>query len=257
MKSSLGNRLSKKVAVITGSTRGIGYGIAERLAKEGASIVVCSRRQEHVDSAVKKLKSQGFDVTGISCHVANASDRTKLFQLAENTFGGIDILIVSAGVNPSVEGVLDCEESAWDKIFNVNVKASYLLAKEVLPYLKQRKGGKIIFNSSAVVYNPTAYLGAYMVSKTALHGLTKAAAIQLAKQNVQVNCIAPGLIETRFAELLIRNQTDRARHLAMIPLGRFGTPEDVAAVAAFLASDDANYITGEIITVSGGAGGRL
>ncbi|KRT78724.1 dehydrogenase [Oryctes borbonicus] len=257
MRFLLSSRLLGKVAVITASTDGIGYGIAERLAKEGAKVVVSSRKQKNVDTAVEKLKAQGLNVVGTTCHVAKKEDRSKLFQLAESTFGGVDILVSNAATNPTMGGVLDCDESAWDKIFETNVKASYLLAKEVLPYLHKRKGGKIIFVSSIAGYNPMNLLGAYSVSKTALLGLTKAAAVQLAKDNINVNCLAPGIVQTKFAEALTSSEFARTEALSHIPLNRFGTPTDMGATVAFLASDDANYITGETIIVAGGMTSKL
>ncbi|KAK9743627.1 hypothetical protein QE152_g8422 [Popillia japonica] len=250
-------RLVGKTAIVTASTDGIGLGIAQRLGQEGANVVISSRKQKNVDAAVEKLKAKGLKVVGITCHVAKAEDRQKLYEHAEATFGGIDILISNAATNPTMGAVLDCEESAWDKIFEVNVKASYLLAKEVLPYFNKKNGGKIIFVSSVGGYHPSELLGAYSVSKTALLGLTKAAAIQLAKDNIQVNCLAPGIVQTKFADALTSSEVARSEALFRIPLNRFGTPSDMGAAVAFLASDDANYITGETIVVAGGMASKL
>ncbi|KAI4470395.1 dehydrogenase/reductase (sdr family) member 4 [Holotrichia oblita] len=250
-------RLIGRTAIVTASTDGIGLGIAQRLAEEGANVVISSRKQKNVDAAVHNLKAKGLKVIGTTCHVAKGEDRQKLFKLAESTFGGIDILISNAATNPTMGPVLDCEESAWDKIFETNVKASYLLAKEVLPYLNKRNGGKIIFVSSIGGYHPSELLGAYSVSKTALLGLTKAAAIQLAKDNIQVNCLAPGIVQTKFSDALTSSEVARTEALLRIPLNRFGTPSDMGATVAFLASDDASYITGETIIVAGGMASKL
>lgn len=193
-------RLEGKVCVVTASSDGIGLAIAKKLGFEGAKVVVSSRKQQNVDEAVKLLKSQGLnDVFGVTCHVAKESDRKKLFEETVNKFGGIDILVSNAAVNPAVSSVVDTTEEVWDKIFDVNVKASYLLAKEVKPYIVQRGGGSIVFISSIGGYQPFDLLGAYSVSKTALFGLTKAAALDLIKDNIRVNCVAPGVIETKFS----------------------------------------------------------
>lgn len=193
-------RLEGKICVVTASTDGIGLSIAKKLGFEGAKVVVSSRKQKNVDEAVQSLKSQGIkDVIGVSCHVAVAKDRQRLYDAAVNTYGGIDILVSNAAVNPAVGSVLDASEEVWDKIFDVNVKSSFLLAKEVKPYILKRGGGSIVFISSIGGYQPFDLLGAYSVSKTALFGLTKAAALDCAKDNIRVNCVAPGVIETKFS----------------------------------------------------------
>jgi dehydrogenase/reductase SDR family member 4 len=192
-------RLEGKICVVTASTDGIGLAIAKRLGNEGAKIVVSSRKQTNVDEAVNTLKKQGIDVLGVTCHVAKESDRKKLFEETLKKFGGIDVLVSNAAVNPAVGSVLDASEEVWDKIFDVNVKAAFLLAKEVKPFIVQRGGGSVIFISSIGGYQPFDLLGAYSVSKTALFGLTKAAALDLVKDNIRVNCVAPGVIETKFS----------------------------------------------------------
>lgn len=196
---NMANRLKGKVAVVTASSDGIGFAIAQRLGREGASVVVSSRKQKNIDAAVLNLKKLGVQAIGVKCHVANAEDRKSLFEETVKSFGGIDILISNAAVNPEVGAVLDASESAWDKIFEVNVKASYLLAKEVLPFIRKRGGGSIVFVSSIAGFKPFSLLGAYSVSKTALFGLTKAAAQDLAPENIRVNCVAPGIVQTKFA----------------------------------------------------------
>lgn len=192
-------KLAGKVCVVTASSDGIGFAIAKKLGLDGGKIVVSSRKQANVDEAVKSLKSQGIDVVGIACHVSKASDRKKLFDFTIQQFGAIDVLVSNAAVNPAASSVLDTTEEVWDKIFDVNVKASYLLAKEAKPFIVKRGGGSIIFVSSVGGYTPADVLGAYSVSKTALLGLTKAAALECVKDNIRVNCVAPGVVETRFA----------------------------------------------------------
>lgn len=192
-------RLEGKVCIVTASSDGIGFAIAKRIGLEGAKVVLSSRKQKNVDEAVKTLKNLGISVVGAVCHVAKATDRKELYDLAVNKFGGIDILVSNAAVNPGVGALLDTPEEVWDKIFEVNVKASFLLAKEVKPFIVKRGGGSIVFISSVGGYTPSNLLAAYSVSKTALFGLTKAAALDCAKDNIRVNCVAPGVIETRFA----------------------------------------------------------
>ncbi|XP_058830287.1 dehydrogenase/reductase SDR family member 4 [Topomyia yanbarensis] len=255
--SIAGSRLQGKVAVVTASTDGIGYAIAERLGQEGAKVVISSRKEQNVARAVDQLTKAGLDVTGVKCHVATSADRKALFEKAVEKYGGIDILVSNAAVNPEVGGVLEASESAWDKIFEVNVKCSFLLAKEVLPYIRQRKGGSIVFVSSIAGFQPFSLLGAYSVSKTALFGLTKAASQDLASENIRVNCIAPGIIKTKFAAALHESEVAKETALAQIPMGRFGDPKEISSVCAFLVSNDASFITGETIVASGGMPSRL
>nr|CAH7738262.1 unnamed protein product [Callosobruchus chinensis] len=249
-------RLVGRIAIVTASTDGIGFAIAKRLGQEGAKVIVSSRKQQNVDKAVNTLLQEGLDVTGIPCHVAKTEDRKKLFDAAKK-YGGLDILVSNAAVNPVMGEVLDCPEDAWDKIFDVNVKSSFLLAQEALPLLRQSKAGRIIFISSIAGFQPMTLLGAYSVSKTALLGLTKAAAAQLAKDNITVNCVAPGLIETKFSSALTSQEAAREIALSQIPLNRFGQPHDIGAAVAFIASDDAAYMTGENLVISGGMASRL
>ncbi|XP_046396518.1 dehydrogenase/reductase SDR family member 4 [Ischnura elegans] len=250
-------RLKGKVAVVTASTDGIGFAIAKRLADEGASVVVSSRKEKNVQEAVKKLSQEGLSVDGVVCHVSKAEDRARLFNKAVDKFGGIDILVSNAAVNPTTGPVLEIDESSWDKIFDVNVKAAYLLSKEALPFIRKRGGGSIIYVSSIAGFQPFNLLGAYSVSKTALFGLTKAASQDLAPENIRVNCIAPGVVKTKFSSALHESEDAREIALRNIPMNRLAMPHEMGGVAAFLCSDDASYITGETIVVSGGMPSRL
>ncbi|KOB71892.1 Short-chain dehydrogenase, partial [Operophtera brumata] len=152
------DRLKGKVAIVTASTEGIGYAIAQRLGSEGAAVVISSRKEANVEKAVKSLQNEGITVEGVVCH-------------ATKKFGGLDILVSNAAVNPSVSPILDTDENVWDKIFETNVKSSWLLAKEAYPELMKRGGGR----------------------------LTKAIANEVTSDNIRVNCVAPGIVATKFA----------------------------------------------------------
>ncbi|KAJ8922056.1 hypothetical protein NQ315_008697 [Exocentrus adspersus] len=252
-------RFSGRSAIVTGSTLGIGYAIAKRLAEEGAKVIISSRNKKNVEDAVKKLKQQDLDVKGVVCHVNDSENRKQLLQEAE---GKLDILVCSAGVNPAFGPLFQCSEPAWDKTFEVNVKASFLLTKEALPLLRRSKAGRVIYHSTASVFHHLENLGTYAVSKAALCTLTKYAAYELGPGNITVNCIAPGYIKTRFSEKLAEYGREEGPSLPVIPLrrqvwGRYqvdlvGSPEDVSGLVAFLVSDEAAYITGENIVISGG-----
>ncbi|XP_074028508.1 dehydrogenase/reductase SDR family member 4-like [Leptinotarsa decemlineata] len=252
-------RLKGKIGIVTGSTYGIGYAIAEKLAIEGATVIVCSRQKKHVDEAVSKLREKNYNAFGVVCHVSNADDRKHLFETAEK-LGGLDILVQNVGVNPApLTKVFDCADEAWDKIFNINVNTSFLLSKEALPLLQRSKAGRIVYMSSLAAFHYYARMGAYGVSKVALVGLTKYGSLHLAEFNITVNCVAPGLIDTRFVKNIKEDPEFQflLENTKVIPLGRTGDPRDVAGTVAFLASDDASYITGETIVVGGGAMSRL
>lgn len=257
MSSSKLQKLDGKVAIVTASTDGIGLAIARKLAQDGAKVVVSSRKQVNVEKAVQNLKSENFEVTGEVCHVGKSQDRTNLIQTALTEYGGVDILVSNAAQNPFFGNILDCTETQWDKIFETNVKATFLLVKEIVPHIKERGGGSIVIVSSIGGYNPSNVIGPYSVSKTALLGLTKALVHQLSPLNIRVNGIAPGLIKTRFSEAIWR--TDEAKKLSesMIPLRRIGEPQECAGIVAFLVSDEASYINGENIIVAGGIPARL
>uniref|UniRef100_A0A3P9LXN7 Dehydrogenase/reductase (SDR family) member 4 n=1 Tax=Oryzias latipes TaxID=8090 RepID=A0A3P9LXN7_ORYLA len=244
--------LAGKVAIVTASTDGIGLAAAEALGKRGAHVVVSSRRQANVDKAVALLQSQSIQVTGTTCNVGNGEDREKLVQMTLDQCGGIDILVSNAAVNPFFGNIMDSTEDVWDKILAVNVKASFLLTKLVVPHMEKRGGGNIVFVSSVAGYQPMQALGPYSVSKTALLGLTRALAPELAHSNIRVNCVAPGIIKTRFSSALWQNEDLLEEFKKQLSIKRLGEPEEIGGVIAFLCSQDASYITGETITVTGG-----
>jgi len=250
--------LKDKVVIVTGSTAGIGLAIAERFLEEGSRVVISSRKIDHVDEVVKKLraKHKKADVLGVACHVGVLEDRKLLIAETVKRWGHIDILVSNVAVNP-VRGTLveATDEKAWDKVMDVNVKASFFLAKECLVHMKP--GGAILFISSYAGYVPSETLGAYSISKTALLGLTRVLANDVASRNVRVNCLAPGMIETAFSEAVRKNVAIAEKIAQEIPMKRFGKAEDLAGPAVFLCSADAAYITGETLLVTGGINARL
>jgi len=254
---SSNGKLTGKVAVVTASTEGIGFAIAKKLAKDGAKVVISSRKEKNVSGAMQELKEDGLDIAGTVCHVGKSDDRKKLLDLTLEKYGGLDILVSNAAVNPFFGSMLDCPEDMWEKIFDINVKTAFLLFKECAPLMQERGGGSAIFISSVGGFQPLPFLGPYSVSKTALLGLTKCLAAETAQENIRVNCVAPGLIRTKFAEVLTENEGIAEKVLEGIPMRRFGIPDDIGGIVSFLASDDSAYITGENIVVAGGTHCRL
>ncbi|XP_068668670.1 short-chain dehydrogenase/reductase SDRA-like isoform X1 [Aristolochia californica] len=247
-------RFQGKVAIVTASTQGIGFGIAQRLGSEGASVVVSSRKQKNVDEAVEKLRAQGIDALGVVCHVSNAQHRKELVDKTVQKYGHIDIVVLNAAANPSVDNILNTKESVLDKLWEINIKTSILLLQAAAPYLW--KGSSVIFISSIAGYSPQQSMAMYGVTKTALLGLTKALATEMGPET-RVNCIAPGFVPTHFADFITRNDAVSKAIEDKTIIGRLGTTGDMAAAAAFLASDDASYITGETLVVAGGMPSRL
>ncbi|KAE7995314.1 hypothetical protein FH972_000128 [Carpinus fangiana] len=250
----IGKRFEGKVAIVTASTQGIGFGIAERLGLEGASVVVSSRKQKNVDEAVEKLKARGIEVLGVVCHVSNAEQRKNLIDKTVQRYGKLDVVVSNAAANPSIDPILQMKESVLDKLWEINVKSSILILKDAAPYL--RKGSSVVIISSITAYQPPISMAMYAVTKTALLGLTKALAAEMAP-DTRVNCVAPGFVPTYFAASLIENESAKQEIEARSLLNRLGTTQDMAAAAAFLASDDAAYITGETLVVGGGTPSRL
>nr|KYP58287.1 Dehydrogenase/reductase SDR family member 4 [Cajanus cajan] len=244
-------RFEGKVAIVTASTQGIGFAIAERLGLEGASVVISSRRQQNVDAAVEILRAKGIEASGLVCHVSNAQQRKNLIDQTVQKYGKIDVVVSNAAANPSVDSILQTKDSVLDKLWEINVKATILLLKDAVPQMQ--KGSSVVIISSIAGYNPPPSLAMYGVTKTALLGLTKALAAEMAP-DTRVNCVAPGFVPTNFASFLTTND---ALAIAETLLGRLGTTEDMAAATAFLASDDAAYVTGETIVVAGGTPSRL
>ena len=246
------SRLTNKIAVVTGSTAGIGLAIARRLAAEGAHVVLSSRKEENVQKAVKSLSAEGLKVTGTVCNVSNAEDRESLLDHVNRNYGKLDILVSNVGTNPAFGPMNMCDEKTWNKIFHNNVTCSALLAAKCTPLLANSGNGNIVFVSSVAGFAPMPFIGPYSVSKAALMSLTKGLAVELASANVRVNCIAPGIIETDFSNALTSNEDMLKKTLKNIPLRRVGTPAECAGAVAFLVSDDASYITGETVKMDGG-----
>lgn len=248
-------RFEGKVALVTAATAGIGLGIAQRLGEEGAKVVICSRKQNNVDDTLNALKEKGVECTGCVCHVGNRQHLQKFVQLAIDTYGQIDVLVSNAAVNPASGPLLSIPESAIDKTLEINIKAAIMLVRETAPHLT--RGASIVFISSYTAFHPSQPLAIYAVSKTAVVGLTKALSDELGTKGIRVNCVAPGIVPTKFASALVENPELREQQRTANALKRLGTPQDMAAAVAYLSSDDASYVTGESLVVAGGLQSRL
>jgi len=246
--------LTGKVALVTGSTRGIGEAIVHRLAEHGANVVVSSRKADACDKVAGDINAK-YPGRAIAVP-ANISDKESLQRLVDETnkkWGKIDILVCNAAVNPFFGPSKDIPDSAFDKIMSSNVKSNHWLCHMVLPQMKSRKDGVIVIVSSIGGLKGSTTIGAYCISKAADMQLARNLACEYGKHNIRVNCIAPGLIKTDFAKALWDNPDTLKASTARSPLLRIGIPDEIAGAAVFLGSAAGNFMTGQSIVIDGGA----
>ena len=244
--------LEGKVAVITGASRGIGRAIALHFAQAGARVVVSSRKYDNVQAVADEIVKSGGEAVPVQAHVGRPEDVTALVQHTIDTFGRLDIAVNNAATNPHFGSLLDADEGQWDKILDTNVKGSFRVCKAAVPHMADSGGGKIINMASIAGLRPSPGMGVYSVSKASLVMLTQVLAQELGSSNIQVNAIAPGVIKTRFSQILWQMPQFAEPILDRLPLGRFGEPEDVTGLALYLASPASDYVTGSIFVVDGG-----
>lgn len=247
--------LDGKVAVITGSSRGIGRAIAERMAQHGAKVVISSRKAGPCEEVAGAINAEFGDGTAIAvpANISSKDDLKRLVDTATATFGKVDVLVCNAATNPHYGSILDIEDDQFRKILDNNIVANNWLAQLVAPQMVERKDGVIIIVSSVGGLKGSPVIGAYNVSKAADFQLARNLAVELGKHNIRVNCIAPGLIQTDFARALWENPETLKRATAFTPLGRIGQPDEIAGAAVFLASDAGTFMSGQTIVVDGGA----
>ena len=253
----MGQRLSGKVAVVTGASSGIGRASAILFAKDGAKVVVADKDPAGGKSTVESIKAIGCEATFVECDVSNVKDAERLAESTIKTYGRIDALFNNAGINP-VGTVVDTPLDVWDAVLDTNLKGIYLVSKFAIPHMKKNPGGGAIVNTASVdallaILNEAAYIA----SKGGIVSLTKAMAVDHARDKIRVNCICPGAILTPLFDAWVKEAGAAGQDLVaemtrMHPLGRIGTPEEVGRVALFLLSDEASFVTGAVVTVDGG-----
>ncbi len=244
--------LKGKVAIVTGSTRGIGRATAEFLGRAGAKVVISSRKADACEQVAGELAAQGIETLAVPCHVG---DKAQLQNLVDQTlakWGRIDILVANAATNPVYGPLADLTDEAWDKIMNTNVRSTFWLCNMVLPKIAEQGGGSVVLISSIAGLRGNTQIGCYGVSKAAEASLARNLAVEWGPKGIRVNAIAPGLVKTDFARALLENPERLARAQERTPVRRIGVPEDIAGLALYLASDLSTYITGQVIVADGG-----
>ena len=242
--------LKNKVAIITGGTRGIGFETVKVFLENNAKVVLFGSKMESVENAVRLLKEENknYEVFGLYPNLSNELEVQEAFKEVKEKYGNIDILINNAGMSSSTP-LTSYTVDEYDKIMDLNVKSVFICSKNIIPYFEEQNGGVILNTSSMVSIHGQPSGCLYPMSKFAINGLTKSLARELAPKNIRVNAVAPGITETDMVKNLPKEMIEPL--IKTIPLNRIGTPRDIANAFLFLASPNANYITGEILQVDG------
>ena len=246
--------LEGKVALVTGGSRGIGRSIALQFADAGADVVVSSRKLPDLEKVADEIKKMGRRSLAVSAHNAKMEDLKNLIARVKEEFGRLDILVNNAVANPVMADVLHMEEAPFDLIMNANIKGYYFLSQAAAKMMvEQGTGGAIINIASVGGIFVTPGLGPYCISKAAIIMMTRCLAVELGSHKIRVNCIAPGIVQTKFSEALWSNEKLMAEYLKTMPLGKIGQSEEISRTALYLASDASSFMTGSTLIIDGGA----
>ena len=245
-------RLDGKVAVVTGGSRGIGKEIALGLAEQGARLALASRKQDALDEVAEEIRQKGGECLAMACHVGKPEQIRSLFDRVLQTYGTVNILVNNAATNPYFGPLVDATEEAWNKTLDVNLKGPFLMIQAAARIMMQKGGGSIVNVSSIGAFRASPMQGIYGVTKAGMVNMTKTFAKELALANIRVNAICPGLVETKFSEVLIQTKEIYDIALDMIPMKRHAQPSEIVCAALYLASDASSFVTGSCITVDGG-----
>lgn len=245
--------LSGQTALITGSSKGIGKAIAERMAEAGARVVISSRKLDACEEVAAAIRARGGEAVAIECNITHKDQLERLVERTVEHFGPVDTLVCNAAVNPYFGPSQEIPDSAFEKILDCNIRSNHWLCQLVVPSMAQRGGGAVIVISSVGGLKGSASLGTYGISKAADMQLTRNLAVEWGPKNVRANCIAPGLVRTDFARALWENPEIYRETVERYPLRRIGEPDEIAGAAVFLASKAGSFTTGQTLVIDGGA----
>ena len=244
--------LAGKVAVVTGSSKGIGRAIAERLAEHGARVVVSSRKEDACETVAAGIRARGGEALVVPCHIARKEDLQALVDRTVAHWGGIDVLVCNAAVNPYLGPAAGASDEVYERIMGANVRSNFWLCNMVLPQMAARGGGSVIIISSIGGLRGSAQLGLYAISKAADMQLARNICVEWGPKNIRANAIAPGLVRTDFARALWEDPVLYRKRTRDTPLQRIGEPDEIAGAAVFLASPAGSFVTGQTIVIDGG-----
>ncbi len=243
--------LNNKVALVAGASSGMGKAIAEAMGIHGAKVVVASNDRDGVQTTLESFENQGIEAIGLLCDMSKQEDIEQLYQTAISTFGKIDILVNCVGI-AIPNGFLDINAEDFEKTMSVNLQSAIYLTKLVIPQMQAQKDGAIIYLASIAGVRGNKSIGLYGISKAGLIQLARNLAVEFGPDNIRVNTISPGMIDTSFSKSLLENKAFMAKRLALTPLRRVGNVAEIAGVAVMLASKAGGFITGQNIVVDGG-----
>jgi dehydrogenase/reductase SDR family protein 4 len=246
------SQLKHKVAIVTGASRGIGKAMAEVFAREGATVVICGRKQNTLDEVAAELKGLAGKIVPLACHVGKLEELQRLVDTATRDHGKIDILVNNAATNIAQGPAIEMDDGQFDKMVEVNLKSMYRLIRLVAPGMCQRGSGSIINIASIAGLRPQFHGLLYSMTKAAMIMMTQSYAVELGPKGVRVNAIAPGLIQTVLSEYYWKDETRLQQLISHQPIRHLGQPPEIADVALLLASDAASYLTGQTLVVDGG-----
>jgi len=244
--------LTGKVAVVTGSSRGIGRAIAERLAEHGAKVVVSSRKAEACEPVAAGIRARGGEAIVVPCHIARKEALAELVARTVGHWGGIDVLVCNAAVNPYLGPAAGASDEVYERVMGANVRSNFWLCNMVLPGMAERGGGSVIIISSIGGLRGSAQLGLYAISKAADMQLARNICVEWGPRNIRANAIAPGLVRTDFARALWEDPVLYRKRTKDTPLQRIGEPDEIAGAAVFLASAAGSFVTGQTLVIDGG-----
>jgi len=243
------NRLRDRVAIVTGASRGIGCAIAEAFAREGATVVICGRKQDTLEAVAREI---GSSIIPVACHVGRAEDIANLVEISTSRFGRIDILVNNAATNVAQAPCLELNEAQFDKMIEINLKSAFRLIGAIVPGMVQRGSGSVINVASISGLRPQRDGLLYSMTKAALIMMTQSYALELGPMGVRVNAIAPGLIQTKLSEYYWKDDERSAAQIARQPIRHLGQPAEIAEAAVMLASDESSFMTGQTLVIDGG-----